>query len=57
MTQRNTFKFTESKSTTGLVDLLTDLASEEDRSLNKYVGRVLWDHVSSIKEEKEDNQE
>jgi hypothetical protein len=57
MTQRNTFKFTESKSTTGLVDLLTDLASDEDRSLNKYVGRVLWDHVASIKKEKKDNKD
>jgi len=51
MRQKNRFQFTESKSTIGLVDLLTGLASDEDRSLNKYVGRVLWDHVANIKKE------
>ena len=54
---KNSFKFTESKSTQGLVDHLDFLASEEDRSLNNYVGRVLWQHVASIKTDKEINKD
>ena len=55
MQQRNSLTFTETKSTTGLVALLTDLASDEDRSLSRYVGRVLWEHVA--KQKKENNKD
>ena len=53
---KNSFKYTESKKTEGMIKHLEHLAEEEDRSLNNYVGRVLWNHLEEVKTDKE-NQE
>ena len=52
---KDNFKFVETKATVGLVKHLEFLAEEEDRSLNNYVGRVLWKHAEEVK--KEDKEE
>lgn len=55
--KKNSFKFTESKKTEGIIKHLEFLAEEEDRSLNNYVGRVLFDHLKDVKTEKEENKD
>lgn len=49
--KKNSFKFTESKKTEGMIKHLEFLADEEDRSLNNYVGRILWKHLEEVKTE------
>ena len=55
--KKNSFKFTESKRTDGIIKHLQYHAEEEGRSLNDYVGRVLHSHLEDIKNESKDNQE
>lgn len=53
---KDNFKFVETKATAGLVEHLDDLAREEGRSLNNYVGRVLTKHVKG-EQDKENNKD
>jgi len=50
---RKDFKFVETKKTEGIVEEIKRLATVEDVSVNKYVGRILTKHVEDIKEHKD----
>ena len=47
------FTFVETKKTTGLVEELAELAKDDDRSLNHYVGQILSKYIESKKETKD----
>lgn len=50
---KDTFRFVETKRTKGLVNELSKLAENEERSLNHYVGQVLKKHIQDQQEIKD----